>query len=43
MSRCGVAAGLGEVFARPMWERLDVLVDGRVGSKRPALCECLRE
>jgi hypothetical protein len=26
-----------------MWERLDVLVDGRVGSKRPAFCECLRE
>lgn len=31
------------MFARPMWERLDVLVDGRVGSKRPAFCECLRE
>jgi hypothetical protein len=26
-----------------MWERLDVLVDGRVGSKRPAFAECLRE
>lgn len=26
-----------------MCERLDVLVDGRVGSNKPALCECLRE
>lgn len=25
-----------------MWERLDVLVDGRLGSNRPAFCECLR-
>jgi hypothetical protein len=26
-----------------MCERLDVLVEGRVGSNRPAFCECLRE
>jgi hypothetical protein len=27
----------------PIWERFDVLVDGRVESNNPALAECLRE
>jgi hypothetical protein len=25
------------------WERLEVLVEGRVGSKRPGVCECFLE
>ena len=27
----------------PTWERLEVLVDGRVESNRPALAECFLE
>jgi len=27
----------------PTWERFDVLVEGRVGSKTPAFCEFFRE
>ncbi len=43
ISRCGAGPGLGEACPRPICERLDVLVDGRVGSNKPAFCECLRE
>jgi len=34
---------VGEVWATPICARFEVLVDGRVGSNNPALCECLRE
>lgn len=36
-SRCGDGFILGDGCPNPIWERLDVLVDGRVGSKSPAL------
>src|SRR5690242_1531996 len=42
MSRCGTGPGFGDEFVSPRWERLDVLVDGRLGSNRPAFCECFR-
>jgi hypothetical protein len=33
----------GDECSRPICERLDVLVDGNVGSNKPAVCECLRK
>lgn len=41
MSRCAVGPSLGESAWN--WPRLEVLVEGRVGSNRPAFAECLRE
>lgn len=42
--RCACCAGVtfGDDCAMPTWERFDELVDGRVGSNRPAFCEFLR-
>jgi hypothetical protein len=38
-----VGASFGEDCANPTFERLEVLVEGRVGSNMPAFCECFRE
>jgi hypothetical protein len=42
MSRCGEGLGFGDECVWPRLERLEVLVEGSVGSKRPAFCEFLR-
>lgn len=33
---------MGDGWAMPTWERFEVLVDGRMGSNRPAFCDVFR-